>query len=150
MRESGITKWHGAQVFTLATDANIAAMKRAGYLVERDVKTHFTLQGTGAASRRTRAGKVHRASKPYQPPAVDTGVLRASIMSDVSIAGLNIIGRVGPDVEHIAAKAPVGTDVEYGLYLEVGTSKMKPRPFLRPALIRTRRKVNRIFKKANS
>lgn len=28
----------------------------------------------------------------------------------------------------------IGTDVKYGKYVELGTAKMKPRPFLRPAV----------------
>jgi HK97 gp10 family phage protein len=153
-------KWYGQKVFTLATKANVKAMKIAATHVANDVKTHFTRQGSGSTvggvwrpgvgRRRTKDGKIHLASRPGQPPAIDTGVLRASIMSDVQVRGMNVIGKVGPDVEKIAAKADVGTDVEYGLYLELGTSKMAPRPFLRPSLRRTRRDVKRIFKRANS
>jgi len=136
-------KWFGNRVFTLATEANVTAMHKAALLVESDVKQNFTLQGQGR-----QYGK-HTASRPGEPPAIDTGVLRASMMSEVVKSGTNVTGKVGPDVEHIAAKAPVGTNVEYGFYLEMGTSKMQPRPFLRPALHRTRKKVVKIFKEAN-
>ncbi len=146
--KTGITKWYGKQVFTLATKENVEAMGKAVLLLERDVKLHFTKLGTGKAIKRGK--KTHRASVPSKPPAIDTGTLRASIMSDVTVVSGNVIGKVGPDVEYIAAKTPVGTDVQYGLYLELGTSKMAPRPYLRPALKRTRQKVNRIFRKANS
>jgi HK97 gp10 family phage protein len=146
--KTGITKWYGKQVFTLATKENVKAMHTAALLLERDVKTHFTLQGSGREYKR--GGITHRASTPGQPPAIDTGTLRASIMNDVSVKAGNVTGRVGVDEDYIAAKAPVGTDVNYGLYLEVGTSRMSPRPYLRPALKRTRRKVNEIFRKANS
>ncbi len=68
---------------------------------------------------------------------------------------MSVEGRVGPDIEKIAkalrkrgAKADIAA-VNYGLYLEMGTSKMAPRPFLRPALRRTKRKVVKIFKDAN-
>ena len=138
--------WYGNRVFTLATEANISAMNKAALLVESDVKQNFTLQGRG----RVYGRRKHRASLPGQPPAIDTGTLRASIMSEVERTGLNVIGKVGPDVEKIAAKAPIGTNINYGFYLELGTSKMQPRPFLRPALIRTRKKVVKIFKEANS
>jgi len=121
----------------------VTAMHKAALLVESDVKQNFTLQGQGR-----QYGK-HTASRPGEPPAIDTGVLRASMMSEVVKSGTNVTGKVGPDVEHIAAKAPVGTNVEYGFYLEMGTSKMQPRPFLRPALHRTRKKVVKIFKEAN-
>ena len=135
--------WYGNRVFTLATEANVEAMHKAAMLVESDVKKNFTLQGQGR-----RYGK-HTASRPGEPPAIDTGILRASIMNEVEVSGSSVNGKVGPDVEFMAAKAPVGTNVEYGYYLELGTSKMEPRPFLRPALIRTRKKVVKIFRDAN-
>lgn len=137
-----ITEWNGSKVLTLATKANVGAMHKAALVVESDVKTHFAKAGTGH-----RYGK-HVASRPGRPPAIDTGILRASMMSDVQKQGLGIIGRVGPDIEYIAAKSP-GPGVEYGFYLEVGTKNMQPRPFLRPALVRCRKKVIRIFKNAN-
>lgn len=151
--------WYGNRVFTLATAANVKAMHKAALLVESDVKKNFTLQGTGmtikgvwtpgASRKKTKSDKRHMAAAPWKPPAIDIGILRASIMSEVEVSGLSINGRVGPDIEKIAAKAPVGTDVNYGLYLEIGTSKMEPRPYLRPGLRRTRRKVVGIFKDAN-
>jgi len=153
-------KWYGNKVFTLATEANVRAMKKAAYLVEKYVKQHFTLEGSGmtikgewtpgASRKKTKSNKRHFAAAPGKPPAIDIGTLRASITSEVEQHGLSIDGRVGPDVEKIAEKAPVGTDVNYGLYLEMGTPNMAPRPFLRPAIKKTRRKVVKIFKKANS
>jgi HK97 gp10 family phage protein len=62
----------------------------------------------------------HRASSPGQPPAVDTGRLRASITHEVEVSE-DITGRVG-------------TNVVYSKFLEHGTSKMAARPFLFPAL----------------
>ena len=50
--------------------------------------------------------------------AVDTGNLRRSIEHGVE----------GNDTAY------VGTNVEYGKYVEYGTSRMKPRPFLKQAL----------------
>lgn len=154
-------EWRGKEVFTLATKVNITAMKKAGFVVARDVKKNFT-QVTGdinalfqqqrVSARRTKTGKRHFRSKPGEPPAVDTGVLRASITSEttMSTSGLSVEGKVGPDIDHIRAETPAGTDVEYGLYLELGTANMGARPFLRPALKRTRKKIEKIFKKANS
>lgn len=69
-------------------------------------------------------GKGHTASRPGMPPHVDTGRLRASITHEVETRLLNIIGRVG-------------TNVKYGRWLELGTSRMAARPWLRPALRRT-------------
>jgi len=161
--EYGIDNWHGKEVFTLATEKNVVAMKKAGAVLERDVKTHFTstkgkhadlmAEGRTAIGRqRNKRGsytKFHHRSLPGEPPAVDTGVLRASIIHQTT-AGLVVEGKVGPDIEHIRAETPAGTDVEYGFYLELGTANMAARPYLRPALIRTRKIIKKIFVKANS
>lgn len=69
-------------------------------------------------------GRPHISSLPGEPPHVDTGRLRSSITHEVEETLFGIIGRVG-------------TNVEYGRYLELGTSKMLPRPWLRPALRKT-------------
>jgi HK97 gp10 family phage protein len=63
----------------------------------------------------------HVASAPGQPPAPDTGRLRASYGASVSrvLSG---------------AVLAVQTGVEYAPYLEFGTSKIEPRPHLRPAM----------------
>lgn len=71
-------------------------------------------------------GRPHTPSRPGEPPHVDTGRLRSSITHEVEETLTGIVGRVG-------------TNVVYGRFLELGTSKMKARPFLRPALRRTTR-----------
>ncbi len=155
MAKSRITQWHAEKIFTLATKGNVVAMKKAAWIVEQDVKTHFT-GGVGAIEKARRAaggkmktGGISPRSRPGQPPAVQEGILRSSIMSDVKIKGSEITGKVGPDIEHIRTEVEVGTDVNYGFYLEIGTKDMQPRPFLRPALKRQQKNITRIFKAAN-
>jgi hypothetical protein len=41
----------------------------------------------------------------------------------------------------------VGTNVIYGKWLEFGTRRMKPRPFMRPSLMRTLAVITAIFGK---
>jgi hypothetical protein len=41
--------------------------------------------------------------------------------------------------------ARVGTNIKYGLYLELGTRSMSARPWLRRALAERRAKIARIF-----
>ena len=79
-------------------------------------KTYFTNNKT----------KAHHPSLPNNPPAVDTGNLRNSIRFEVHEQGTNIYGVVGS-----TQKNP-----DYAVYTEYGTTKMQPRPWLRPAMIK--------------
>jgi len=132
MKDWKIDEWLGKQVFTLATKANVRAMTKAALIVEADVKTHFTKMGQGRVYGR------HTASKPGDPPAIDTGLLRASTATDVRVILGMVTGKVG-----------ILDGVKYALPLELGTIKMSPRPYLRPALKRNHKKIEAIFKEAN-
>lgn len=90
-------------------------IERACLICEREAKE--SMKGGGSP---------HTPSRPGEPPHVDTGRLRASITHEIDRSFFNIIGRVG-------------TNVDYGRDLELGTSKMLPRPWLRPAMRRTLR-----------
>jgi HK97 gp10 family phage protein len=63
----------------------------------------------------------HQASAPGETPAVDTGLLVNSINTELVSSNAN------------EAWSQVGTGVVYAEFLEFGTSKMKPRPYMRPA-----------------
>lgn len=64
-----------------------------------------------------RRGSPHQASAPGQAPQSDTGTLANSAKWERDAQGY-----------------VVGTSIKYGLWLEVGTSKMAPRPWLMPAV----------------
>ena len=51
---------------------------------------------------------------------VDTGFLKSSISSEFHFGGSEAIGRVGPSAN-------------YGAFVENGTHKMRPQPYMRPA-----------------
>lgn len=78
-------------------------------------------------------------SEPDAPPRNQTGRLRASITH-----------RLKKDDKETYAE--VGTNVNYGLWLEFGTSKMKPHPFLTPAFEQNKESIQdyiaRAIKKA--
>ena len=143
--------WHGREFFTLATKETVKAMTKAAIHVEGEAKR---IMGTGASKfnaqgdTKSKRGKksFHRPSAPGSPPAIDTGVLRASISHKVKTTGLNVNGFVGSDIDKIRSKADAGTDVEYGFYLEVGTKNMLARPWLRPALRKSEKDILRILK----
>lgn len=66
-------------------------------------------------------------SSPGQPPGVDTGALRASIRWE----------KTG------ALERTIMDGVEYGQYLEDGTSKMAARPFFRPVFDAAQQRIER-------
>jgi HK97 gp10 family phage protein len=70
-------------------------------------------------------------------PRVQTGRLRASITHRVSPDGPKVVGEVG-------------TNVEYGLYLEYGTSRMYPHPFMGPAYDKHESVITEIIEKAEA
>src|SRR3974390_2892724 len=72
----------------------------------------------------------HQASSPREPPAPDTGRLIGSITTPFD--PVNLTGRVV-----VGAK--------YGLYLEFGTQRMQPRPFMRPALANMQGEITRVI-----
>lgn len=82
---------------------------------KRDMsKTYYTNNKT----------KAHHPSMPGNPPAVDTGNLRNSIRYEVHDEGKEVYGIVGSTQK----------DPDYAVYTEYGTTKMAPRPWLRPAM----------------
>ncbi|BDP42923.1 hypothetical protein DAETH_28920 [Deinococcus aetherius] len=82
------------------------------------------LKGDGTTAKvGQRRGVPHTASAPGDPPAVDTGRLRQSIVAL----------KIAP------GRWRVGTNVEYAFWLEFGTRRIAPRPFMRPAAEKVRR-----------
>lgn len=86
------------------------AVNSCALKVERDIKANMTPDGPSA---------------PGEAPAVDTGRLRASITHRVEKESGEVVGYVG-------------TNVEYAPWLEFGTTRMKARPFMMPAIERNR------------
>lgn len=83
----------------------------------------YTVPGTGVQ---------YTASAPGEAPAVRLGDLRRSIDTKVERGDTKIEGYVG-------------TDLDYGLYLERGTLHILPRPWLAPTFERERDEVQRIL-----
>jgi len=77
------------------------------------------------------SGQNHVPSRPGEPPNTDTGQLQRGILSR----------RTGELSAEVMSSAP------YSAALEYGTSRMAERPFMRPALNKSRRKIIRLFDK---
>ena len=74
----------------------------------------------------------HRASAPGQAPASDTG----NLVSKIRVKQKNQNTTI------------VESSADYSAFLEYGTSKMQPRPFLFPAFIKSKEKITQaVFKR---
>jgi len=101
-------------------------LERAALAVESRAKELLSIAGTGRVEGKQH-GPVER-SKPGEPPRKQTGRLRGSVTHEI-------------DEETMTAR--VGTNVDYGKHLELGTKKgILPRPWLRRALAEEQVKVN--------
>ena len=80
---------------------------------------------TGIVYQKYNPRRQHRASAPGQAPASDTGNLVSKI----------IVKQKSKNVTQVESGA------DYSKFLEYGTSKMEPRPFLFPAFEKSRNKI---------
>ncbi len=144
-------KWNGRLVEDKMLDRVEKALNRSGALLERKIKLSMRA-GTGKVY--IKKSVRHRASAPGQPPAVDLGRLRSSITWRSSMLDGSVVGAdakpedaVGFPVSTVPGEiiVIVGTNVEYAADLELGTPKIKPRPFLRPALENNRAEILKFF-----
>jgi HK97 gp10 family phage protein len=77
------------------------------------------------------SGRNHVPSAPGQAPNRDTGVLQSHIVNEL----------VGPVTAEVRSEAP------YAAELEMGTSKMAARPYMRPARDKMAPKIRALFAK---
>ncbi|MDD5358333.1 MAG: hypothetical protein PHX80_04250 [Candidatus Nanoarchaeia archaeon] len=77
----------------------------------------------------------HSPSVPGEPPAVDTARLVQSITHRI-------------EYEANSATGYIGTKVPYGRYLEFGTSRMPPRPWLGPAVEKNKNRIKNLLNNA--
>lgn len=98
-------------------------MFKAGQHVEDAAK--------GLITSGSQSGKYHVSSAPGEPPNNDTGVLVGNIET----------------VQLTPLKVEVSSNAPYSAYLEFGSSKMAPRPFMTPAAQMARDEVRDIVAK---
>ena len=121
--EGGSLAGMGEQVLREMRPKAEAAVLASVLDLEGEIKRTLSQPGTGRIYGR------HQASAPGDPPAVDTGRLR------------NSIAHTRPQWNGWEVSAEVGTNVEYAAALEFGTSRILPRPYMRPALEKARPRI---------
>lgn len=106
------------------------AVTNGALRIERTAK--LLMKNTQRGEPVRRGKRFHAPSVPGAAPAPDTGRLIQSITHTVAEDGKS---------------SRVGTAVVYGKMLEYGTSRMAPRPWLRPSVEQNRAKIVEDFKK---
>ena len=102
--------------------------------VERTAKT--IMRDTVTNPNVTYGRKGHHPSVAGEPPAPDTGTMLQSVTHSVETEGLEPVGYVGSTLQNPPEPR----------YLEYGTSKMKPRPWLSTALIKSQSFMDNLFR----
>lgn len=119
--------------FSINADRELANVVRG---TAQNIRTHAIKsiqRGTksGIEYQKYSPRRKHRASAPGEAPATDTGRLANSIQADIQ-----------------GKQATVFTNLEYAPWLEFGTQKIEPRPFMVPSMEKERPKfeqrLNRI------
>jgi len=106
-------------------------VKGGGQLIRTEaIKSIQTGAKSGVMYQKYNPRREHRASAPGQSPASDTGNLVNKI----------IVKQKSSDVVHVESNA------NYSAFLEYGTSKMQPRPFMLPAFEKSKKPIlNAVF-----
>ncbi len=126
--------WHGKAVSAkVRTEARKRVLK-AAIVVEKMTKSIMKKGGRTKSGVREPGKKLAKigtfVSKKDEPPRVQFGRLKGSITHEM---------------HPTLPIARVGTNISYALPLELGTWKMKPRPFLKPGLDLSRPFIRQIF-----
>jgi len=127
--------------------------------------THLTVEIVGkdrvkAVLRRVTEGMDPKLSSNLQAAAervkedakvlcpVDTGSLRASIRRESLAKPAGSLWEIGVRAGGYITNPKTGKKVDYASYVEFGTSRMRPKPFLRPALLNNRALIEDAVRRA--
>lgn len=103
--------------------------------IERQAKT--LMRDTAVDMEKTYGKRGHHPSLPGNAPAPDTGTLMRSITHEIKQERDEVIGIVGSTLRN----------PDYPKFLEFGTSKMKPRPWLSTAIEKSQNFMVQAFQK---
>ena len=111
-------------------------VKGGGQLIRAEaVKSIQSGAKSGIVYEKYNPRRSHRASAPGQAPASDTGNLVSKII--VKQKTKNVVN--------------VESNADYSAFLEYGTSKMDPRPFMLPAFEKSKKPIiNAVFKRVKN
>lgn len=110
-------EWHGEKVNKRIRDEALARVTMASEHLRTKILEKLSGSRSGRVYRVPGTGRSYVASAPGEAPAVRLGGLRRSVRAKVERRRGEVLGEVG-------------TDLDYGLFLERGTRRMAPRPWL--------------------
>ncbi len=126
---SSRVEWHGEEAQQHVRSKAVQFLYRAAVTVAQRARDLLSVPGSGRVKGKQAGPQTH--SAPGEPPRKQTGRLRASVTQEIDEATLS---------------ARVGTNVEYGKHLELGTKRgIAPRPWLRRALAEMQGRVNELL-----
>lgn len=137
-------RWYGDRIGRELEHAARTAVQRAGAHLMTQARMMANRPAKRERRRRQRTTSAgpkgstythYIASAPGQPPAVRTGFGRRNI--DMEFYPKRLIARVG-----------VRESADYMIYLELGTRRIAPRPWLKPATDRSRASIEAIMRTA--
>ena len=123
-----MVRWHGEAFRRRLEQEMTRRVTAACILVLNRARELLNVEGAAKQGKGQRLKYGADRSKPGEPPRKQTG---------------NLLGRVQFEVSDMRGR--VGTNVKYGLWLEVGTKVMAARPWLRRALNEVRGEIAAIF-----
>jgi len=165
-------KWDDSKFKTSIKGKVLNKLKAIGFLMIGDMREDmFSAAGQyseisskkvvkGVRRTQGKKPKRHYPSPPGSPPAVDYGRLWASLSVNWNGSGMSngrVAGKAKPEdgIKEPSAQPDkvsvvVGTNIQnppYPFFLELGTSKMEPRPFVRPVFQKYKGKIVNAMKK---
>lgn len=140
-----VAKWNLKAVESQVEAQVARGLGRAAQYLAKRIKENVSRPGVKATTpfgsttvmgkrvmRGTTGGDIVRISRPGEPPRLRTGIFRASIRAEMIEGSRGLAYKVGSDLSQAAS-------------LELGSRRMKPRPYLRSTLAQERGEMRAVF-----
>ena len=128
--------WNPTAVIQMAQQNALDKMDEVCDMLLAKIKAKMNESKSGREYYIKGLGK-HIASAPGESPARQFNILYNALTKKVWVYRGTVMGAVGVNLD--------SDNPGYAIYLEMGTEKMKPRPYLRNTLFESESEIKRIF-----